>query len=640
MNTERSVVDFETEKIESRPNYPPKPVGVAIKLPGQRPEYLAWGHPEGNNCDVTTARRKLHEAFQYRTVLHNNGFDLDIAACYFGARPQRGFDDTIFLAFLNDPYERELKLKPLAHKHLNMPPEEQSALRSWLLTNEPELRAKNKQGKWGEYISRAPGDVVRRYAIGDVTRTDKLYDKLYPVIQARGMTAAYQRELAVAPIVLGMEQNGVRVNRARLKEALRVFEKLDALLVRQIHQRLGVSKSGQAASVEFNVDSGKQLAAALLRTGKLSAIVKTPKGQVSTKIDILRKTCADKKLLDLLAVHSVCRKYITSFLRPWLEQSRITGGRINPRFNQVPNDGGGGARSGRFSSSDPNLQNVPTDVEESQNRDTLLLLQKWLRDEYGYEFLGLRDFIIPDEGMVMICCDYSQQELRFLAHFEDGVLREAYNKNPTMDVHDFVRLLILKEIGINFPRKHVKITVFGIVYGMGVAKLAARLGIDEATGRRLRDAVLQAIPGIRRLMRYLKELADNDKPLITWGGRQYYCEAPRVVKVLNKEGRQVFDEFGEPAYKAMDFAYKMLNYLIQPSAADCTKEGMINVQAAVGDRCRIAVQVHDELMVMAPSAKYAPRVAAAMCDIKLKVPMLADPKYSEESWARVKKLAA
>jgi DNA polymerase-1 len=565
---------------------------------------------------------------------------LDVARCYFGLRP-RQFDDTIFLAFLNDPYERELKLKPLAHKHLNMPPEEQSRLRDWLLENEPALRSKNQHGKWGEYICRAPGELVGKYANGDTRRTKGLYEHLYPKIVERGMRAAYERELAVAPIVLGMEQSGVRVSRKRLKEALRVFEKLDALLVQRIHRRLGVSKYGQPLAKEFNVDSGKQLGAALLRAGKLSAVVKTPKGQQSTKIDILRKTCTDKKLLDLLAVHSVCRKYISSFIKPWLEQSEVTGGRINPRFNQVPNDGGGGARSGRFSSSDPNLQNVPTDVEESQNRDTLLLLQKWLADEFNYQFLGLRDFIVPDEGMVMICCDYSQQELRFLAHFEDGILAEAYNKDPNMDVHDFVRLLILKEIGIDFPRKHVKITVFGIVYGMGVEKLAARLEIDVGTAKKLRDAVLQAIPGIRGLMKYLKRLAEDDKPLITWGGRQYYCEPPRMVKLINKHtGKPIYDEFGEPVYKSIDFAYKMLNYLIQPSAADCTKQGMINVHEDVGDKCRIAVQVHDELMVMAPSRKYGPRIARAMCDIKLKVPMLAEPKYSEESWARIKKLAA
>lgn len=638
MKHDRSIVDFETEKIESRPNYPPKPVGVSIKLPGRRSEYFAWGHPSGNNCSVADARTRLREAFEYRTVFHNAGFDMDVAGCYLGVRPRK-FDDTIFLAFLNDPYERELKLKPLAYKHLRMAPEEQSRLRDWLLENEPALRNKGQHGKWGEYICRAPGELVGKYANGDTDRTGKLFDHLYPKVAARDMLPAYRRELAVAPIVLSMEQSGVRVNRKRLKEALYIFERLDTELVKRIHRRLGISRHGQAPAAEFNLDSGKQLGAALLRAGKLSAVVRTPKGQQCTKIDVLRKTCTDKKLLDLLAVHSVCKKYVSSFIKPWLQQSEVTGGRINPRFNQVPNDGGGGARSGRFSSSDPNLQNVPTDVEESQNRDTLLLLQRWLRDEFDYQFLGLRDFIIPDEGMVMICVDYSQQELRLLAHFEDGVLCEAYNKDPTMDVHDFVRLLILKEIGIDFPRKHVKITVFGIVYGMGVEKLAARLEISVDIAKRLRDAVLQAIPGIKRLMRYLRDLADDDKPLTTWGGRQYYCEPPRRIKVVTRDGQQVYDEFGEPVYKTIDFAYKMLNYLIQPSAADCTKQGMIHVQEDLGDRCRIAVQVHDELMVMAPSRKYGPRIAAAMCDIKLKLPMLAEPKYSEESWARIKKAA-
>jgi DNA polymerase I-like protein with 3'-5' exonuclease and polymerase domains len=77
----------------------------------------------------------------------------------------------------------------------------------------------------------------------------------------------------------------------------------------------------------------------------------------------------------------------------------------------------------------------------------------------------------------------------------------------------------------------------------------------------------------------------------------------------------------------------MLNYLIQPSAADCTKQGMLNVRDAVPE-ARIAIQVHDELVCMAPSKKYGPKIAAAMCDVKMRVPMLAEPKYSTDSWAR------
>ena len=160
--------------------------------------------------------------------------------------------------------------------------------------------------------------------------------------------------------------------------------------------------------------------------------------------------------------------------------------------------------------------------------------------------------------------------------------------------------------------------MFGILYGMGLDKLAARLEVDRDTARTIRKAIYKVIPGIEKLQESLSDLADHDEPLKTWGGREYFCEEPRYNK---EEGRWV------------SFEYKMLNYKIQPSAADVTKQGMINVREQV-PRARIAIQVHDELVCMAPSRKYGPRIAQAMCDMKLRVPLLADPKYSTTSWAR------
>ena len=619
-----SVVDFETEGIESRPNYPPKPAGVSIKMPGKKPAYYAWGHPEGNNCDISTARSRLRAAYDCdRVVFHGGNFDMDVGESYFGLALPKNFDDTVFLAFLNNPYERSLELKPLGEKLLGLPPEEQEDLRDWIIENIPE--AKRKKSEWGAHIWRAPVSMVGPYANGDTARTDGVFKKLYPIIEKRGMLPAYERELKVLPITLDMERSGVRVDRKRLKEVLGVFETMDKDIVLRIQRKLGISK-GYKLNEDFNVDSGPQLAKALVKADKLTAIIKTPTGKVSTKIANLRATCNDKELLDLLAVHSVCSTYAGTFIRPWLEQSAITGGRILPRFNQTRNDGGGGARSGRFSSSDPNLQNIPTNPEESQNKDTLLLLQKWLVDEYGYQFFGLRDYILADEGCEMACIDYDQQELRILAHFEDDVLARAYRKNPKMDIHDFCRLLIKDAIGIDFPRKHIKVTVFGIVYGMGLAKLAARLGIDLATAKKLRNAIFKVIPGIERLMKELKRLADRDEPLVTWGGREYFCEEPKRIKEKDMAT-------GEEYWKWISFEYKMLNYKIQPSAADVTKQGMINVSEQV-PQARIAIQVHDELVCMIRNRKYGPRIAEAMCDMKFNVPMSATPKYSATSWAR------
>lgn len=629
--SDNSVVDFETEKIEGRPKYPPKPVGVAVKLPGERKgKYYAWGHPTGNNCTIGEARDRVRQAYDAKRVLfHNGGFDIDVGEMYLGLRAPQRYEDTTFLAFLNDPYERALKLKPLAEKYLGMPPEEQELLRDWILDNVKvggkKLKAKTK---WGEHIAEAPGNLVGVYAVGDLTRTEGMYEHLMPIIDKRGMREAYERELQVMPISLEMERSGIRVDRKRLKEALGVFEKLNDELLLAIQRKLGMAiKTGPSYTLnpDFNVESGPQLAKALVKAGKLDAIIRTPTGKVSTKVSNLRATCNDKELLDLLAVQSVVSTYLGTFIRPWLLQSAITGGRILPKFNQTRNDGGGGARSGRFSSSDPNLQNIPSNPEESQNKDTLLLLQKMLK-ERGYQFLGLRDYILPDEGCIMIPVDYNQQEIRILAHYEEGELCEAYNANPRLDVHDFFRLLILKSIGIDFPRKHVKVTVFGIIYGMGLAKLAARLGIDIQTAKTLRTALFRVCPGIKAIMKDLKRLADKDEPLITWGGRQYYCEEPRWKKNEDPDA-------GEDDGEWISFEYKMFNYKIQPSAADITKQGMINVNQQV-PQVRIAIQVHDELVVMARHRKYGDRVAAAMCDIKLNVPMLADPKYTETTWAR------
>jgi len=631
--SDNAVVDFETDAIENRPQYPPKPVGVAVKLPGERKgKYYAFGHPTQNNCTVGEAREQVQQAYHTKRVLfHNGNFDMDVGESHFGLRPPKRYEDTTFLAFLNDPYERVLKLKLLAEKHLDMPPEEQELLRDWVMENVklPNKRKKITKGNWGEHISKAPGDLVGAYAVGDLTRTEGLYDYYLPIIDRRGMREAYERELQVLPISLEMERSGIRVHRRRLKELESALASLDDELVTSIQRKLGIISKGQkrVPSETWNVDSGPQLAKALVAARKLDAIIRTPTGKVSTKVSNLRATCNDPELLVLLAVHSVVDTYLSTFVRSWLLQSAITGGRILPKFNQTRNDGGGGARSGRFSSSDPNLQNIPSNPEESQNKETLLLLQKMLADR-GYEFLGLRDYILPDEGCIMIPVDYNQQELRILAHFEQGSLMDAYLQNPRLDVHDFFRLQILDAIGIDFPRKHVKVTVFGIIYGMGLKKLAARLDVDIDTAATLRKALFRVCPGIQAIMKELKQLADKDEPLITWGGRQYFCEEPKWIKSKELEADEDDGEW-------VSFEYKMFNYKIQPSAADITKQGMINVHQQVPE-VRIAIQVHDELVVMARHRKYGERVAKAMCDIKLNVQMLADPKYSETSWARAK----
>jgi 3'-5' exonuclease len=175
--------DFESEAIENRPKYPPKPVGLAILIDGETPYYMAWGHPIENNCTLEYATNKLQGLFvneDFEFVAHNLPFDAAIVEEKLGLKfPWERSGDTMLLAFLSDPFG-ELSLKPLAEKLLGEPPTEQEAVRDWLVRHGV-CRANDKA--WGAYISKAPGNLVGTYAIGDVERTMKLY-KYYKELMA------------------------------------------------------------------------------------------------------------------------------------------------------------------------------------------------------------------------------------------------------------------------------------------------------------------------------------------------------------------------------------------------------------------------------------------------------------------------
>jgi DNA polymerase I-like protein with 3'-5' exonuclease and polymerase domains len=169
-------LDFESDAIDTRPNYPPKPTGLAVHHEGIEPFYYAWGHPIENNCDYDRARMELAEYLENpenEFVFHNAPFDCSIIEEKMQLQvPWERVHDTMLLAFLHDPFG-ELSLKPLSDKLLGMPPEEQEAVREWLVAHGI-CRANDKA--WGAHIAKAPGNLVGTYAKGDVVRTYKLYE--------------------------------------------------------------------------------------------------------------------------------------------------------------------------------------------------------------------------------------------------------------------------------------------------------------------------------------------------------------------------------------------------------------------------------------------------------------------------------
>lgn len=604
MAARRIVVDFETGAIEPRPKYPPEPVGVALaelNARGRvvRARYLAWGHPTKNNTTRERAVAELRDLWRddgAELIFHNAKFDLDVASARLGLTLPgwRRWHDTIFLLYLDDPRAPSLSLKPASARLLNLPPNEQDAVRAWLVERGV-VRSNDKQ--WGARIADAPGDLVGAYAIGDVERTGALFHLLYKRVLDRGMGVAYDRERRIMPLLLDNETRGVRVNHPRLRRDVRAYQKAFAAADAWVRVAL--------RTPELNVDADEDLADALARAGAVDGFALTKTGRRSTSMRTMR--FHDESLRDALAYRGKLATSLRTFMEPWLAQADATGGVIHTNWNQVRGDNDKGTRTGRLSSN-PNFQNLANEFK------TLAL-------PFAAPALpNLRGYVVPDDGDILLSRDYSQQELRALGHFEDGPLLRAYLTTPTMDLHTHAQRLINEMLGTRLERKPIKNMGFGLIYGMGLDRLADSMGVDRETAQRIKRAYLTIFPGLGNLLTDLKRRAALDQSIRTWGGREYYVEPQRMI-----DGQ------------LRTFDYKLLNVLIQGSSADCTKEAMARF-AEAAPRGRFLVQVHDQLLVSAPEDSWRATMKVlreAMESVEFDVPMLSDGSVGS-SWADLK----
>ena len=559
--TKLIALDFESDAIADRPDYPPRPVGISICVDGEsdKDKYLAWGHPTENNCTLDFAKRQIVSAMDDSDIVfHNASFDTSILIEKLELPvDQEHVHDTMVQAFLLDPFG-ELSLKPLAEKHLGMPPTERDAVKDWLVAHAG-VQASDKS--WGAHIAKAPGKLVGAYAIGDGARTLGLHNIFVPRIKEAGMYNAYRREMDLMPHIMAMERRGVNLDGASLRrDTDYYFGKLDEL-DEEIQSMLGC---------RVDIDSNAQLADAIEAAGMSSGFATTPTGKRSTSKESLIGAISDPQLLGRLLVHGSIATCLRTFFQPWLAQY-YKNGRLLIRWHQVRNYSDTGARTGRFSSS-PNLQNVPV-VWEGLKRQL---------DKIGYvlpfELPSMRKYIIPDPGMAFIGRDYSGQELRLLAHFTQGKLLQALKLNPKEDLHQIAAKLA------NISRTEAKTLAFAILYGAGVGRIAESLhmSVDEAT--RVKKRYLEALPEIKEFTGFVQSKGKSRDYVTTLGGRNYYAQKPAVV-----EGR----------FKS--FEYKLVNYLIQGSAADQTKQAMLDY-ARTTVSGQIQLSVHDQLVIQCPIA--------------------------------------
>lgn len=596
-------IDFETFGImEGRPTYPPEPVGVSIRKAGQRKaRYYAWGHPTNNNCTREEGRRALLEVWEdshTALLFHNAKFDYDVATTRLGLPelPWERIHDTLFLLFLFDPHG-ELSLKPASEKHLGMPPEEQDMVREWLI--EQKIVPRSAKRSWGAHIWQAPGDLVGKYADGDVDRTLRLFRHFYPKLG--GMKEAYDVERELMMQLLDSERQGVHVHLPELERDYEIYTQAMERVEQWLRRRL------KAPGLNFNAKD--DVGDALHSSGVVTDWVLTKTGKRSTSKDNLTfDRFNDKNVARALDYRNRLQTILGTFMGPWLQQARETGGWIYTTWNQVRTShaaGTSGVRTGRISSSGPNLANIPKEFRG-------FVLPTNLRDLPPLPMV--RRYIAPDPGHVFLSRDYSQQELRILAHYIEGPFLQAYRANPRMDAHAWTQEQIESVIQRAFNRDQAKIQNFADLYGMGTGLQAQRLGTDVKTVLELKKAKRQAMLGLEDLEAELWHRAKLGEPFRTWGGRVYYCEEPK----FSPEYRRV-----------MTYEYKMLNYLIQGSAADCTKRAILRYNAARKDS-RFLIQVYDEINISAPKGAMKQEMKIlreAMESVEFDVPMLSEGEY-------------
>lgn len=627
------VIDFETVGIAPRPKYPPIPVGVSIKYPGKKSKYFAWGHITGNNCTYPEAKDELMKAWSYPggLLFQNNRFDIEVAMEHMDM-PEPDWSnvhETMYLLYLDDPHQRNLGLKESAERLLKIAPDEQDEVRDWLLSKQPvpgvKISASKKSDHYfGRYISLVPGDIVGKYAMGDTDRTEAIFNFLYPSIVERGMLEPYNREIKLSPILFQMEKRGVPVDLPRLSKDVDDYVKLLGEINAWVIKRL-------KANPDINLDSGDQLIAAMLKSGCAdeSLMARTKTGKYATNKESLLVSVIDKVLLAMLNYRTQLNTCLNTFMKPWLEVAKASGGFIYTTWNQIKSSEGAsnvGTRTGRLSST-PNFQNIPQEFKALFRHDEKDPKKAALLPVCPFKNMPplpmVRGYIIPFKNHVLIDRDYSQQEPRILAHFEGGSLLEQYVDDPWMDVHDSAQAELAK-MGKVYDRKPVKNTNLGLIYGMGVAKMAERNDMTVNESKSLKDSILQLYPGLKDMFKEMKDRSKANIPIRTWGGREYYCEPPAII-----DGR------------LRTFDYKMVNVLVQGSAADCTKEALIRfwdrmVELNKQNSWFILLNVHDQITVSVPKAdckKAMEELRKCMESVEFDVLMKSEGKISETNWA-------
>jgi DNA polymerase-1 len=518
-------------------------VGVSFAVSTDRAAYLPLAHdypgaPEQlDRAETLRLLQPLLEDAGRAKVGHHLKYDMNVLANH-GITLQGCRHDTMLESYVLDSTATRHDMDSLALKYLN----------------KKTISYEDVAGKGVKQVTfnKVPVDKAAEYAAEDAEVTLRLHQALWPrIAEQPAMEKLYTGiEIPLLTVLSRMERNGVAINADMLlQQSAQLAEKM-----RQVEER-----AFTIAGEPFNLGSPKQIQSILYDKLGLPALEKTPTGQPSTAESVLQDLAREYELPGLILEHRGLSKLKSTYTDRLPEQISARSGRVHTSYHQAV------AATGRLSSSDPNLQNIPVRTEEGRR---------------------IRQAFIAPPGCVLLAADYSQIELRIMAHLsgDQGLLAafargEDIHKMTAAEVFGVDPVAVTQE-----QRRTAKVINFGLIYGMSAFGLAKQLGIDRGLARDYVERYFERYPGVKNYMDETRERARQQGYIETIFGRRLYLPE---INSRNAAQRQYAERTA-------------INAPMQGSAADIIKRAMIQVDAWILRDCigaRLIMQVHDELVL-------------------------------------------
>ena len=511
---------------------------------------------------------KSIEKNQHKAVGQNLKFDLPILSRH-GIHLEKFYADTMLMSYVLNSTATRHGMDKLAEFYLNY----------------TTVKYKDVTGTASKQInfSAVSIDIASNYAAEDADITLRLFNRLNDLLKDKPTQEKLLTEIEY-PLVHALsriEMNGAKVDKNKLAaHSKELSNKIDDLS----------EQAFKIAGEEFNLDSPKQLLVILYEKLKLPILKKTPKGQPSTNEETLQRLAEEYEIPKIILQYRTLAKLKSTYTDSLIRIENPVTKRIHTSYQQAVTS------TGRLSSTEPNLQNIPIKTAEGRR---------------------IREAFVPEKGNVLISADYSQIELRIMAHLsKDENLTYAFNNN--LDVHSATAAEVF-DVNLNDvsqdQRRSAKAINFGLMYGMSAFGLTRQLDIPRAEAQKYLDTYFERYTGVKRYMEETKAQAKEDMFVETIMGRRLYLNEINAANGLRRQAAE----------------RAAINAPLQGSAADIIKKAMIDINTFLYKEMpevKMIMQVHDELIFEAPkkSSKEVLQIMKRMMEdaVKLDIPLIAE----------------